>query len=79
MFELLCMSLLTVAWIYAKKEEKIEEEKRKEKERTLDLRVSVFCYAVGHNLLYNQVVEMIRNNQITIEDIRKDNDEYEGK
>ncbi|MBE6133335.1 MAG: hypothetical protein E7178_01560 [Erysipelotrichaceae bacterium] len=79
MFELICMSLLGVAYVNACIEEAKEEQALKEKERTRDLKISVFCYAVRHGLKYNEVVEMIQNNKLTFEDIEKDAKEYEGK
>lgn len=72
MFEFICMSILGVAYVDAcieeAKEQKIKEDK-----------ISVFCYAVRHRLLYNQVVEMIRDKKISIEDIKQENSECEGK
>ena len=79
MFELICMSLLGVAYINACIEEAKEEKALKEKERIRDLKISVFCYAVRHGLKYNEVVEMIQNKKLTFEDIEKDAKEYEGK
>ena len=79
MFELICMSLLGVAYVNACIEEAKEEKTLKEKERIRDLKISVFCYAVRHGLKYNEVVEMIQNKKLTFEDIEKDAKEYEGK
>ena len=72
MFELICMSLLGIAYVDACIEEKREE-------KINDMKISVFCYAVRHKLLYNQVVDMIKNKEISIEDIKKENSEYERK
>lgn len=72
MFELLCMSLLGVAYIKACIDETKEAEIEKEKERIRDLKIKVFCYAVRHKLLYNQVVEMIKNGKLTLADINED-------
>lgn len=72
MLELLCMSLLGVAYIKACIDEAKEAEVEKEKERIRDLKIKVFCYAVRHKLLYNQVVEMIQNGKLTLDDITED-------
>ena len=72
MLELLCMSLLGVAYIKACIDEAKEAEIEKEKERIRDLKIKVFCYAVRHKLLYNQVVEMIQNGKLTLADINED-------
>lgn len=72
MFELICMSLLGISYVNACIEEKREE-------KINDMKISVFCYAVRHKLLYNQVVDMIKNQDISIEDIKKENSEYERK
>ena len=72
MLELLCMSLLGVAYIKACIDEAKEAEIEKEKERIRDLKIKVFCYAVRHKLLYNQVVEMIQNGKLTLADITED-------
>lgn len=65
MFELLCMSFLTISYFAAlideKKQEKINE-----------LKIKVFCYAVRHKLLYNDVVNMLQEKTITFEDVEKD-------
>ena len=54
MLELLCMSILGAAYIKACIDEAKEAEIEKEKERIRDLKIKVFCYAVRHNMLYNQ-------------------------
>ncbi len=72
MLELLCMSLLGAAYIKACIDEAKEAEIEKEKERIRDLKIKVFCYAVRHKLLYNQVVEMIQNGKLTLADINED-------
>ena len=59
MFELICMSLLGVAYVHASIEEAAEEKRQKEEERIRDLKISVFCYAARHHLKYNDVVKMI--------------------
>ena len=65
MLELLYMSLLGTCYvctrIYEKKAEEIEE-----------LKIIIFCYAVRHHLLYSNVIEKIRNKEITIEEIKKE-------
>jgi len=72
MFELITMSLLGVAYIKACVDETNEEKKRKEEERIRDLKIKVFCYAVRHKMLYNQVVEMIETGKLTFADIDND-------
>ena len=65
MLELFCMSILGVAYINA-----LREEKRQEKIR--NLKVAIFMYAVNHRILYNDVLEMIKNKAITIEEIERE-------
>ena len=72
MFELLCMSLLGAAYINACINEAKEAEIEKEKERIRDLKIKVFCYAVRHNMLYNQVVEMIQKKELSFSDLNND-------
>ncbi len=72
MFELLCMSFLTVSYFAA-----LIDEKKQEKIR--ELKIKVFCYAVRHKLLYNDVVKMLQEKTITFEDIENDSIEYEKK
>ena len=72
MFELLCMSLLSAAYINACINETKEAEIEKEKERIRDLKIKVFCYAVRHNMLYNQVVEMIQKKELSFSDLNND-------
>lgn len=79
MFELICMSLLGVAYIHVYKEEAAEEKRQKEEERIRDLKISVFCYAVRHRLNYNDVVKMIQDKKLTFDDIERDRKEHEGK
>ncbi len=78
MFELICMSLLGAAYIYACKEEAAEE-KRQEEKGIRDLKISVFCYAARHHLNYNDVVKMIQDKKLTFDDIERDRKEHEGK
>ena len=49
-----------------------KRKKRKEEDRIRDLKIKVFCYAVRHNMLYNQVVELIQSGKLTFEDIQND-------
>ena len=79
MFELICMSLLSVAYVNACIEEAAEEKRQKEKERIRDLKISVFCYAVRHHLNYNDVVKMLQDKKLTFDDIERDRKEHEGK
>ena len=75
MFELIAMSLLGAAYVKACVDESKEEKKRKEEDRIRDLKIKVFCYAVRHNMLYNQVVELIQNGKLTFEDIEVDKEQ----
>ena len=77
MFELICMSLLGVAYVHARIEEAAEEKRQKEEERIRNLKISVFCYAVRHHLNYNNVVKMIQDKELTFDDIERDSQEYE--
>ena len=79
MFELICMSLLGVAYIHACKEEAAEEKRHKEEERICDLKISVFCYAARRHLKYNDVVKMIQDKKLTFDDIERDRKEHEGE
>lgn len=79
MLELICMSLLGVAYVNACIEEAAEEKRQKEKERIRDLKISVFCYAVRHHLNYNDVVKMLQDKKLTFDDIERDRKEHEGK
>ena len=72
MFELIAMSLLGAAYVKACVDESIEEKKQKEEEKIRNLKIKVFCYAVRHKLLYNQVVELIQTGKLTFEDIKND-------
>lgn len=72
MFELIAMSLLSAAYLKACIDESKEEQKQMEEERIRDLKIKVFCLAVRHNMLYNQVVELIQTGKLTFEDIKND-------
>ena len=72
MFELIAMSLLGAAYVKACVDESKEEQKQKEEERIRGLKIKVFCYAVRHNMLYNQVVELIQSGKLTFDDIFND-------
>ena len=69
MLELITMGLLGVSYIAALSNEAKEEALLKEKERIRDLKIKVFCYAVRHNMLYNEVVEKLQNKELSFEDI----------
>lgn len=71
-YTLSVMSLLSAAYVKAYVDESKEEQKQKKEERIQDLKTKVFCYAVRHKLLYNQVVELIQNDKLTFEDINAD-------
>jgi autonomous glycyl radical cofactor GrcA len=72
MLELITMSLLGVSYIAALSNEAKEEKALKEKERIRDLKIKVFCYAVRHNMLYNEVVEKLQKKELSFEDINND-------
>ena len=77
MFELICMSLLGVAYVDACIQEHKEEVERKKKEELRDLKIKVFCYAVRHKMLYDDVVKLIEEHKLTFEEIDKDAKENE--
>ena len=69
MFELLAMSILGIAYINALSNEAKDEANLKEKERILDLKIKVFCYAIRHNMLYDVVVKKLQNKELRFEDL----------
>ena len=69
------MSLLGAAYVKACVDESKEEQKQKEEKRIRDLKIKVFCYALKHKLLYNQVVELLQNGKLTFEDIEADKEQ----
>ena len=69
------MSLLGAAYVKACVDESKEEQKQMEEERIRDLKIKVFCYALKHKLLYNQVVELLQNGKLTFEDIEADKEQ----
>ena len=71
MFELITMGLLGVSYLAALSIEAEEETLLKEKERIRDLKIKVFCYAVRHNMLYNEVVEKLQNKELSFGDLDK--------
>ena len=73
------MSFLGVAYIFECVEERKEEELRKQKERIRELKIKVFCYAVRHKMLYNDVVKLIEEHKLSFEEIERDEKEYETK
>ncbi len=77
MLELICMSLLGIAYAHASIDEAKKEKKLKERAQLQDKKISMFCYAVRHNLKYDEVVKLIEKNELSFEDIRKDSEEYE--
>lgn len=80
MFELICMSVLGVAYINAYIEERKEEEERRKKQEELEeLKLNVFWYAVKHNMFYNDVVKLIEEKTLTLDDIDKESEEHEGR
>ena len=79
MFELICMSFLGVAYIFECAEERKEEELRMQKERIRELKIKVFCYAVRHKMLYNDVVKLIEEHKLSFDEIERDEKEYGTK
>ena len=63
------MSLLGIAYSNALISEAKQEIIQKEKERIRDLKIKVFCYAIRHNLLYNEVVESLQKKKITFDEL----------
>ena len=74
MFELLAMSILGVSYINALSNEAKEEATLKEIERIRDLKIKVFCYAVRHHLLYDDVVKKLQNKELSFDKINNDVD-----
>lgn len=77
MLEFICMSLLGIAYVDACIKEHKEEVERKKKEKLKELKIKVFCYAVRHEMLYNDVVKLIEEHKLTFEEIDKDAKENE--
>ena len=71
------MSILGVAYIDACIQECKEEELRKQQEKIKELKIKVFCYAVRHKMLYNDVVKLIEDHKLTFDQIDKDAKENE--
>ena len=71
------MSILGVAYIDACFQERKEEVLRKRQEKLKELKIKVFCYAVRHKMLYNDVVNLIEDHKLTFEQIDKDAKENE--
>ena len=65
MLELIMMSILGAAYVSTLKQEQ-KEEKIKE------LKLKIFCYAVKHSMLYNDVVKLIEEKKLTIDDIEQE-------
>ena len=59
------MSILGAAYVSTLKQEQ-KEEKIKE------LKLKIFCYAVKHSMLYNDVVKLINEKKLTIDDIESE-------
>ena len=77
MFELICMSILGVAYIDACIQEQKEEELIKQQDKLKEHKIKVFCYAVRHKMLYNDVVKLIEDHKLTFDQIDKDAKENE--
>ena len=71
------MSILGAAYIDACIQECKEEELRKQQEKIKELKIKVFCYAVRHKMLYNDVVKLIEDHKLTFDQIDKDTKENE--
>ena len=56
------MSLLGVAYVDARIKEAKEE-------RIKELKIKVFYYAIRHRLLYNDVLDLLKNNAISLNDL----------
>lgn len=69
MLELITMGLLGASYLAALSNEAKEEMLLIEKERIKDLKIKVFCYAVRHNMLYNEVVKKLQQKELSFEDI----------
>ena len=71
------MSILGVAYIDACIQEQKEEELRKQQDKLKELKIKVFCYAVRHKMLYNDVVKLIEENKLSFEDLNRETQKYE--
>ena len=71
------MSILGVAYFDACIQESKEKDLRKRQEKLKELKIKVFCYAVRHKMLYNEVVKLIEDHKLTFEQIDKDAKENE--
>lgn len=71
------MSILGATYIDACIQECKEEELRKQQEKIKELKIKVFCYAVRHKMLYNDVVKLIEDHKLTFDQIDKDAKENE--
>ena len=71
------MSILGVAYIDACIQEQKEEELIKQQDKLKELKIKVFCYAVRHKMLYNDVVKLIEDHKLTFDQIDKDAKENE--
>lgn len=66
------MSILGVAYVNACIKERKEQKRKKKEEEIMNLKIKIFCYVVRHHLIYNDVVKQLENNELSLEDIRKD-------
>ena len=77
MLELLTMSILGVAYVSSCIQERKEELEKQHKEKIRELKIDVFCYAVRHKMLYNDVVKLIEENKLSFEDLNKETQKHE--
>ena len=79
MLETICYLLLGVSYVAACAQGRKEEEERKKKTKIRELKTKVFCYAIMHHMLYNDVVKMLQDKKLTFEEINKDLNKNETK
>ena len=72
MLETLTFLTLGAAYVFELFQESKEMEEEERREKIRDLKIKVFCYAVRHGLLYNEVVKKIDSKELSIDDIEKD-------
>lgn len=75
MLETLMCIAFGVAYAAARKketeEERLEKERKKKEEELLDIKLDVLCYAVSKHMLYEEAVNLINENKLAIDEIKK--------
>ena len=79
MFETLTFLTLGAAYIFELIQESKEREEEERQEKIRDLKIKVFCYAIRHGLLYNEVVKKIERKELSIKDIEHESKENKNE